>query len=189
MSDSRKQFRRQLHSLEEMDKRLNALDETFDDIMRDLAKTLQAENLTDCEFSIGSTIRQFGPFVYGYSISLDGQGNPTIREFGNVTLSKEPRDEGTSSLIYPPEQLVDIINEPSQVRILAELPGVNKSSIRTTVAKYAVTIRVISRKFRKRLQLPAGVSPASLKTRYNNGCFEITLQKLKMPPQRSLPDN
>jgi len=186
MSDFRKQFRTNLHSLEEMDKRLNALDKTFDDIMRDLAKTLQSENLTDCEFSIGSTIRQFGPFVYGYSIAMDGEGNPTIREFGNVSLSKELRHEAKSPLVDLPEQLVDIIDEPNRVRILAELPGVNKSVIRTTVAKYAVTIHVnsCSRKFRKRLQLPTGVNPTSLKTQYNNGCLEITLQKINMPPSK-----
>ena len=39
-----------------MDKRLNALDETFDEIIRDLAKTLQAENLANCEFSIGQLL-------------------------------------------------------------------------------------------------------------------------------------
>jgi len=173
-----------------MDKQLNALDETFDDIMRELAKTLKAENLTDCEFSIGSTIRQFGPFVYGYSISMDGQGNPTIREFSNVSLSTEPRDRSPSPPMVSPEELVDIIEEPRQIRILAEIPGVNKSIIRTSVTKYAVTIRVTShsRKFRRRLQLPTGVSPATLKTRYNNGCLEITLQKLKTPPNRSLAD-
>ena len=191
MSDFRKQSGRDLHSLEELDKRLKTLDETFDNIMQDLANTLQAENLTDCEFSIGSTIRKFGPFVYGYSISMDGKGNPTIREFGNVHLSKEPEDKVKPSLIIDaPDRLIDIINEPNQVRIFAELSGVNKSVIRTKVAKHAVTIRVNShsRKFLKRLRLPTSVDSASLKTRYNNGCLEITLQKLKTLSNRNRPD-
>lgn len=198
MTEFRKQFRREIRSLGEMDKRLSALDETFDGIMRDLANTLQTENLTDCEFSIGSTIRQFGPFIYGYSISMDAKGNPSVREFGNVNLSKDPQD-AEPSLIYSQEQLVDIINEPKQVRILAELPGVDKSVIKTTVAKDSVTIRVISssQKYHRRLQLPTDVNPKTLKTRYVNGCLEITLRKLRLenplhvkaPMNRRIPSN
>jgi len=188
MPDFRKQPRRGLHSLEDMDKRLNALDETFDEIIRDLAKTLQAENLANCEFSIGSTIRQFGPFIYGYSISLDGKGNPSVREFGNVSLSKEPRGGSMLPSVSSQEQLVDVIDEVGQVRILAELPGVDKSAIRTTIVKDSMIIRVgsRSRKFRRRLQLPTCVDPESLKTRYNNGCLEIILQKLRPSPNRAV---
>jgi HSP20 family protein len=118
---------------------------------------------------------------------MDGKGNPTIREFSNVSLSEEPQDESVLPF-FSQEQLVDIIDEPRQVRILAELPGVDKSIIRTTVVKDSMIIRVISRsrKFRKRLQLPTGVDPGTLKTRYNNGCLEITLRKL-MTPHRTLP--
>ena len=188
-----------IRSLGEMDKRLSILDETFDNIMRELANTLQSEKLSECEFSIGSTIRQFGPFVYGYSISMDSKGNTSTREFGNVRLSKEPPDEAESSLVYSREQLVDVINEPKQVRILAELPGIDASVIKTTVTKDSVTIRVMSRspEYRKRLQLPTDVDPKTLRTRYNNGCLEITLRKIKaenlhqvkMPPNRSISHN
>ena len=198
MSDFPKQVRRKNQSLDKMDKRLRALDATFEDVMRELAETLRTEDLTDCEVSIGSTFRQFGPFIYGYSISMDAKGNTYVREFGNVRLSKEQPDESAPFLADSREQLVDVINEPTQVRILAELSGVDKSVIRIAVAKDSVTIRATSRsrKYRKRLRLPTDVNPKTLKTRLNNGCLEITLRKLKVEdlrqanalPNRKIPD-
>ena len=192
MPDNRDRFK--VNSLGEMDKRLSTIDETFDGILRDLADTLQTENLQDCEFSIGSTIRQFGPFIYGYSVSMDGKGNTSIREFGNITISKETQDE--SPLVYSQERLVDVIIEPKQVRILAELHGVDKSRIKTTVTKNSVTIRAVSRssKYQKRVQLAIDVDPETSHTRYNNGCLEITLRKLEGSrngriPSARIPEN
>ena len=134
MPDNRKRFR-STRSLGDIDKRRVHLDETFDSIMEDLANTLQtltkdlAKNLTFCEFPIGSTIRQFGSFVYGYSISMDTKGNTSIQEFGNVKLFKEQQDEAEQFGIYAPEQLVDVINEPtpSSPRLSSDLASVAAS--------------------------------------------------------------
>jgi HSP20 family protein len=78
-----------------------------------------------------------------------------------------------------------VINEAEQIRVLAELPGVEKSDIKTTIAEDSLTIRVESqtRKYYKEVQLPANVDPDSSKASYNNGVLEVTLRKVRAKPK------
>jgi len=137
----------------------------------------------------GSTIRQFGPFVYGYSMSMGPDGKPIIQEFGNVKPSRRPGMFGFEQPALEPtdsrEPLADVINEPEQVRVVAELPGVEKSDVKTTITEDTLTIKVdtAARKFYKELKLPSGVDPDSSKASYNNGVLEIVLKKLKPRPR------
>ncbi|MEM4529136.1 MAG: hypothetical protein QXQ52_01235, partial [Candidatus Methanomethylicaceae archaeon] len=34
----------------------------------------------------GSKVKEWGPFVYGYSITIGPDGKPVIREFGNIKM-------------------------------------------------------------------------------------------------------
>ena len=59
----------------------------------------------------GSTIREWGPFVYGYSVTIGPDGKPQVREFGNVkpkTRLGRPR----ISIKEQREPLVDIMQTP-----------------------------------------------------------------------------
>jgi HSP20 family protein len=83
------------------------------------------------------------------------------------------------------EPLADVINEPEQVRVLVELPGVEKSDIKTTITEDTLIIKVeaAAHKYYKEVQLPSGVDPDSSKASYNNGVLEIVLRKLKPRPR------
>jgi len=111
-------------------------------------------------------------------------GKPVVQEFGNVKQSKKPGAFGIDQPALEPQEarepLVDVINENEQVRVIAELPGVEKSNIKTTVADDTLTIRVDSpRKYYKEVQLPTSVDQDSPKASYNNGVLEIVLRKQK----------
>ena len=83
------------------------------------------------------------------------------------------------------EPLVDVINDPDQVRVVVELPGVEKPDIKTTITEDTLTIKVdaAARKYYKEVQLPSTVDPDSSKASYNNGVLEIALRKLKPRPR------
>src|SRR5579875_18032 len=64
---------------EEMSRMFNA----FNDISRNAPKELVREY----ETSEGGKVREVGPIVYGYSMTVGPDGKPHVREFGNVKPS------------------------------------------------------------------------------------------------------
>ena len=189
MSDDFPDFRRGRRPFGFMDKWFSDFDEMFEHMFEDMAKDMPKDLMNERKLPDGSTIRQFGPFVYGYSMSMGPDGKPIVQEFGNVKPSKRQGAFGFEQPALEPkdarEPLVDVINEAEQIRVLAELPGVEKSDIKTTIAEDSLTIRVESqtRKYYKEVQLPANVDPDSSKASYNNGVLEVTLRKVRAKPK------
>ena len=189
MSDDFPDFRRGRRPFGFMDKWFSDFDEMFEHMFEDMARYMPKDLMNERRLPDGSTVRQFGPFVYGYSMSMGPDGKPIVQEFGNVKSSKRPGAFGFDQPALEPkdarEPLVDVINEAEQIRVLAELPGVEKSDIKTTIAEDSLTIRVESqtRKYYKEVKLPANVDPDSSKASYNNGVLEVTLRKVRAKPK------
>jgi HSP20 family protein len=120
--------------------------------------------------------RQYGPFVYGYSITIGPDGKPIIRQFGNIVPSALPRGVEVRPEREP---LVDVIEEDKQVKVVAEIPGVRKEDIDIRIEGRTLFIRVDTeeRKYYKDVNLPAEVELSGVKATYNNGVLEVTLPK------------
>jgi len=131
----------------------------------------------------GSTIRELGPFVYGYSMTIGPDGKPEIREFGNVKPSLKPEAFGLTkpSLDVKEERepLVDVMTTNGEVKVIAELPGVEKEDIKLHGTEDSLTISVDTpkRKYFKEIALPAKINPKGAKTVYKNGVLEVTVSK------------
>ncbi len=172
-----------------MDRWFSDVDEMFENMFQDMFKGMPKDMLSERKMPDGSTVRQFGPFVYGYSMSIGPDGKPIVQEFGNVKPSKRPGAFGMEQPALEPkntrEPLVDVINEPTQVRVVAELPGVEKSAIKTSINDDTLTISVDSpsQKYYKEVHLPVGVDPDSTKASYNNGVLEIALRRTQPKPK------
>jgi HSP20 family protein len=153
--------------MEEMEKAFSA---QFKELEKELPKGLVREN----QLPDGSTKKEIGPIVYGYSVTIGPDGKPVVREFGNVR-----RGEGTpwKELQDKREPLVDVVTSKQDIKVIAELPGVKKEDISITVAEKSVVISVDTeeRKYYKELQLPATVDAGGAHSTYNNGVLEITL--------------
>jgi HSP20 family protein len=124
----------------------------------------------------GSTVRELGPFVYGYSMKIGPDGKPEVREFGNV----KPGRAGPQ-VKEEREPLVDIIETNGEVHILVELPGVEKKDIKLhgTEDVLSISVDTPQRKYSKEVALPAKVKVKEAKTQYKNGVLEITLPKTR----------
>ncbi len=118
--------------------------------------------------------RVFGPHFYGFSFSLGPNGKPRIREFGNVQKSPFGARFGEKR-----EPLVDVLEADGEVVVVAELPGVEKGDINlhTSEGQLNISVNTPNRKYHKKLSLPEGVDPKSVKTSYNNGVLEVRLTK------------
>ncbi len=159
----------------------------IDKIFRDMEKMMEEEfkNFTakvpkdyvrERKLSDGSTVREWGPFVYGYSMKIGPDGKPEIREFGNIKKSlrgpqvKEER-----------EPLVDIVETDGEVHVVVELPGVEKSDIKLHGTEDNLTISVDTPQYKyyKEVQLPAKVKVKEATSAYKNGVLEVTLPKVE----------
>ncbi|WXG44454.1 MAG: archaeal heat shock protein Hsp20 [Promethearchaeati archaeon SRVP18_Atabeyarchaeia-1] len=161
---------------DEMDEAFEEMDKMFEDIMRKAPKDLIRERrLPD-----GTMRQEWGPFVYGYSITIGPDGKPEIREFGNMKPELSPKP-GRPRLDVKKarEPLVDVTMTDGEVKVIAELPGVEKDDIKLAATEDELTILVDNpiRKYQKAIDLPTEVNPKQLKWTYKNGILEVTLPK------------
>jgi len=140
------------------------IDEEFEEIRKRMEKLL--DSMMEGDFTFRSE-----PMIYGFSLRVGPDGKPVIQEFGNT--GRRPSDEPTR------EPLTDIIEEKDKVRIIVELPGVEKEDIHLHATDETLDIEVDTphRKFSKHLELPCGVDPESAKATYKNGVLEIILSR------------
>mgnify|MGYP001617064516 FL=1 len=130
----------------------------------------------------GETIRREGKIkgmgkevrgVYGFSIRTLG-GKPIIEPFGNIKESPEgPVVEEVR------EPMVDVFDEKDHIRIIAEMPGVERDDIHIDVKDEVVTLKAErgERKYKKDGALPSSVNTSTLTSAYKNGIMEIKMEK------------
>ncbi|MCJ7634135.1 Hsp20/alpha crystallin family protein [Candidatus Bathyarchaeota archaeon] len=132
----------------------------------------------------GTTNKEMGTFFYGYSMTVGPDGKPVIREFENVKPSDPhvPLSSPKLPLEYEDERepLLDIIADNGTIRVLAELPGVEKNEIKLHCSEKALTISVNApeRRYYKEVELPALVDPKVSKATYKNGVLEVNMDKI-----------
>jgi len=126
-------------------------------------------------------VREVGPIVYGYSMTIGPDGKPRVREFGNV---KSPMRSGGSSFNTPVitserEPMSDITTTDKEVKVVIEMPGVTKEKIKINAYdnKVEVTADDAKRKYHEVIEIPPETDIETAKSNYNNGILEITFQK------------
>jgi HSP20 family protein len=160
--------------IEEMEKEMA---ESFKNMEEEMPENLFRERrLPD-----GSIRKEYGPFVYGYSVRIGPDGKPLIREFGNMKPRLEGKDASPFNLQDKREPLVDVIEEDDSIRVMAELPGVEKADIQLFATSEGLTISVDKpqKKYYKELKLPVEIEDSSAKSTYVNGVLEVVFKKKK----------
>jgi len=189
--DFEKWFRRKMRRpfssgwfFQDIDEMLRDIEEMMNKELKEFTSRIPKDYVRERKLPDGTKIREWGPFVYGYSMTIGPDGKPVIREFGNLQpgrrgpLIKEER-----------EPLVDIVNTDGEIKVVAELPGVDKKDIKLHALDNVLTISVDipDRKYYKEIKLPTEVKPENAKTSYKNGVLEVTLQKAKKHKPKGKP--
>jgi HSP20 family protein len=161
---------------EDVDKMFHEMEKMMQEEFKAFTSRVPKDYVRERKLPDGSTARELGPFVYGYSVKIGPDGKPEIREFGNV----KPGRAGPQ-VKEEREPLVDIIETNGEIHIVVELPGVDKKDIKLHGTEDAISISVDipQRKYYKEIKLPAKVMVKQAKTEYKNGVLEITLPKTK----------
>ncbi len=146
----------------------------FEELSKRVPEGLQREQtLPD-----GTKVKTFGPFVYGYSVTVGPDGKPKVKEFGNFKADTH-MGKPTIDVKDKREPLADVIDAEGEVRVLVELPGAEKDEIKLsgTDDKLTISVDTPKRKYFKEVKLPAKVETEKAISNYKNGVLDITVPK------------
>lgn len=171
---------------DDIHKEMNRMFDAFNDISNNAPKELVREY----ETKEGGKVREVGPIVYGYSMTIGPDGKPHVREFGNVkslnnnTVKKIGTQPDTVSQISAErEPLVDVNITDKEVKVVVEMPGIRKEDIKIKAYDSQVevtTSKDAQRKYHKNIELPELAEVETARSAYNNGILEITFDKKKV---------
>ena len=116
-----------------------------------------------------------GPFYYGYTVSVGPDGRPIVKEYGNAGPGLPASDAR--------EPLVDTIVDEKEglVKLVAEMPGVEKDDVKILVEKSAIHIDAKHDKKKYHVQVPIEhkIDKDSAKASYKNGILELVFGLLE----------
>jgi len=173
-----------------MDEVFKEMEEMMEREFKEISKRVPRDLVRERVLPDGTKVNEWGPFVYGYSITIGPDGKPQIREFGNVKPETGPGiRKPRIDIKEEREPLVDIITTNGEVKVIVELPGVEKNDIKLHGTENSLTISVDTpqRKYYKEVELPVKVDPKEAKSSYKNGVLEVTLQKKKEEKPKGEP--
>ena len=171
---------------DDIHKEMNRMFDVFNDISNNAPKELVREY----ETKEGGKVREVGPIVYGYSMTIGPDGKPHVREFGNVkSLNNNAvkkigtKPDTVSQISAEREPLVDVNMTDKEVKVVVEMPGIRKEDIK--IKAYDSQVEVTSskdaqRKYHKNIELPELAEVETARSAYNNGILEITFDKKKV---------
>ncbi|MCZ2808526.1 MAG: Hsp20/alpha crystallin family protein [Candidatus Bathyarchaeota archaeon] len=167
-------------SLWDIDETFKEMEEMMAKEFEDLSKRAPEDLLRERTLPDGTKMKSWGPFVYGYSVTVGPDGKPKVREFGNFKAETR-MGKPYMDVKEKREPLADVINTDGEVRVIVELPGVEKKDIKLSGTENKLTISVDTpeRKYFKEVELPAKVDSKKATSKYKNGVLDITVPKKK----------
>ena len=170
-----------LSGFDYMDKEMNRLFNVFNDLSKNAPKELVREYQT----SESGKVREVGPIVYGYSMTIGPDGKPHVKEFGNIKAGRNiagPYLGAKPQISAEREPLSDITTTEKEVKVVLEMPGIMKEDIKINAYDEKVEIKTAEnaqRKYHKIIDLPKQADLETARSTYNNGILEVTFDKKK----------
>ncbi len=148
-------------------------DDEFDRLFKSMSRSFI--NLDDLFEDVRSTGSISGPFYYGYTMTAGPDGKPVVKEYGNVKPGLVPTSDTREPLV---DTLVD--DKEKLVRLIAEMPGVEKKDVKIVVDGKIVNIDAErgDKKYHVKVPIEHKVDENSVKASYKNGILEIIFKQL-----------
>ena len=155
-------------------------DDEFSKIFRQMSNSF---------FNVDDILEEFrtkgtneGPYFYGYTMTTGPDGKPIVKEYGNVKPGLLP-DSNTR------EPIVDTIVDEKEnlVKLVAEMPGVEKTDVKIVVEDKSVNISAEKSEKKYQINVPIShkVDENSAKASYKNGILELVFKLAKEEKPKS----
>lgn len=153
---------------------MTMFDDEFDRIFKKMSSSF---------FDIDDTFEEFkengsnsGPFYYGYTMTIGPNGKPVVKEYGNVK-------PGLLSSADTREPIVDAIVDEKEklVKLVAEMPGVEKTDVKILVQDKSVDISAErgEKKYHVKVPIKHKVDENTAKASYKNGILELVFKLIE----------
>ncbi|MFB5619555.1 MAG: archaeal heat shock protein Hsp20 [Nitrosopumilus sp.] len=117
-----------------------------------------------------------GPYFYGYTMTVGPDGKPVVKEYGNVKSGLLPTSDTR-------EPIVDTIVDEKEkvVKLIAEMPGVEKSDVKIVVENKIVDLSAEhgDKKYHVKVPVQQKVDENSAKASYKNGVLQISFKLIE----------
>ena len=114
------------------------------------------------------------PYYYGYTLTIGPNGKPIIKEYGNV----KPGLLLTSNTKEP---LIDKIINTDAIKLVTEMPGLDKKDIKITMEENKIQIKGEKgeKKYFVDTTIDENIDKNSGTAKYTNGILEIKFNLIK----------
>ena len=156
------------------------MERQFEQQFKDIESKAPKDLVKEYETSTGGKVREYGPFVYGYSMTIGPDGRPKVREFGNVKSPFSSKGFFTRPLVSSErEPLADVTTTDKEVKVVVEMPGVSKENIKVNVYDNSleVTTTGTDTKYHEVIEIPPETDIETVTSTYKNGILEIAFKK------------
>ncbi len=137
-------------------------------------------NIDDISEEFKGKSSVFGPYCYGYTMTVGPDGKPVVEEYGNL----KPDRHLTSDTREP---IVDAIVDEKEkvVKLIAEMPGVEKTDVKIVVEDKIVDISAEhdEKKYHVKVPMQHKVDENSAKASYKNGILELVFKIVEEKPK------
>ncbi len=110
-----------------IDDMFREMEKMMDEELKNFTEKVPKEYVKERKLPDGSTVKEMGPFVYGYSMKIGSDGKPEIQEFGNIKKDLK----GTPQVKDEREPLVDIMETNEDIHVVVELARSRKNRHKT----------------------------------------------------------
>ena len=144
------------------------------------------KKMSNSFFNIDDVFEEFkgndsvsGPYFYGYTMTVGPDGKPVVKEYGNVKPGLLPSSDTR-------EPVVDTIVDEKEkvVKLVAEMPGVEKTDVKIVVDNKTVDISAEhdDKKYHAKVPVTHKVDENSAKASYKNGILEVVFKQVEEKP-------
>ncbi len=121
-----------------------------------------------------------GPYYYSYTMTVGPDGKPVVKEYGNIKPNQlsisDTREPMVDTIVYEKEKTV---------RLIAEMPGVEKTDVKIVVENKTVDLSAEhdKKKYHVKVPLQHQVDENSAKASYKNGILELIFKLVEEKPK------
>ena len=145
------------------------------------------KRMSNSFFNIDDVFEEFkgndsvsGPYFYGYTMTVGPDGKPVVKEYGNVKPGLLPNSNTREPVV---DTIID--EKEKELKLIAEMPGVEKTDVKIVVENKIVDLRAEhgEKRYHAKVPIEQKVNENSAKASYKNGILQIVFKLEEEKPK------